>query len=129
MEGRRRCGLPCGAPGTDRRRRRRHACTSCPCLRLTAGSLKPALRGCPHMFTWMGVGPFPGPAGTLRVYTAKQQAFGAEAPLVQGVRERVVLQTVDGLYVNIANIDELKQQGRLPEGWGWDAQVTVTGRT
>lgn len=71
----------------------------------------------------------PLPAGTLRVYGLKQRAVSAPELLVQGRTERAVVRTADGLYINIANVNELKQLGRLPDGWGWDAEVTITGRT
>lgn len=67
--------------------------------------------------------------GTLKVYKLKQHGSGAPQALVQGRLEQAVVKTADGLFVNIANVNELKRQGRLPDGWGWDAQVTVTGRT
>lgn len=68
--------------------------------------------------------------GTLKVYKLKQQhGSGAPQALVQGRPEQAVVKTADGLFVNIANVNELKRQGRLPDGWGWDAHVTVAGRT
>lgn len=62
-------------------------------------------------------------AGTLLLYTPFQGASARGA--VPGAEQFAAVKAGD-LFVSLVNVEELAP---YPEGWGWEAEVVVTGCT